>query len=111
MDYTADSLPSVLILLASGVAAVVLCRVLRLPAMVGYLATGLVLGPHALGLVADREAIHTLAEFGVVFLMFSIGLEFSLPKLVAMRRVVFGLGLVQVAATLALGIVGSRLAR
>jgi CPA2 family monovalent cation:H+ antiporter-2 len=109
MDYTADSLPSVLILLASGVAAVVLCRILRLPAMVGYLVTGLALGPHALGLVADREAIHTLAEFGVVFLMFSIGLEFSLPKLVAMRRVVFGLGLAQVAASVAI-VVGAALA-
>jgi len=109
MDYTADPLPPVLILLASGVAAVVLCRILRLPAMVGYLVTGLALGPHALGLVADREAIHTLAEFGVVFLMFSIGLEFSLPKLVAMRRVVFGLGLAQVAASMAI-IVGAALA-
>jgi CPA2 family monovalent cation:H+ antiporter-2 len=107
MDYTADSLPSVLILLASGVAAVVLCRSLRLPPMIGYLVTGLVLGPHALGLAADREAIHTLAEFGVVFLMFSIGLEFSLPKLVTMRRVVFGIGLAQVMATIALVVAGA----
>src|SRR5262245_45589911 len=102
MDHSADSLPSVLILLASGVAAVVLCRSLRLPAMVGYLAVGLVLGPHALKLAADGEAIRALAEFGVVFLMFSIGLEFSLPKLVTMRRVVFGLGLAQVVATMAI---------
>src|SRR6185369_14201654 len=102
MDSTPDSLHSVLILLASGVAAVVLCRSLRLPAMIGYLVTGLVLGPHALGLASDREAIRALAEFGVVFLMFSIGLEFSLPKLVAMRRIVFGLGLTQVVATMAL---------
>jgi monovalent cation:H+ antiporter-2, CPA2 family len=109
MDYTADSLPSVLILLASGVAAVVLCRSLRLPAMIGYLLTGLVLGPHALGLAAEREVIHTLAEFGVVFLMFSIGLEFSLAKLITMRRVVFGVGLAQVAATL-LVVVASALA-
>jgi CPA2 family monovalent cation:H+ antiporter-2 len=107
MDYTADSLPSVLILLASGVAAVVLCRSLRLPPMIGYLVTGLVLGPHALGLATDREAIHTLAEFGVVFLMFSIGLEFSLPKLITMRRVVFGLGLAQVATTIALVVAGA----
>jgi CPA2 family monovalent cation:H+ antiporter-2 len=107
MDYTADSLPSVLILLASGVAAVVLCRSLRLPPMVGYLATGLVLGPHALGLATDREAIHTLAEFGVVFLMFSIGLEFSLAKLVAMRRIVFGFGLSQVLATIGLVTAGA----
>jgi len=107
MDYTTDSLASVLILLASGVAAVVLCRSLRLPPMVGYLATGLALGPHALALAADREAIRTLAEFGVVFLMFSIGLEFSLPKLIAMRRVVFGLGLTQVLATVALAVAGA----
>jgi CPA2 family monovalent cation:H+ antiporter-2 len=102
MDSAADSLQSVLILLASGVVAVVLCRSLRLPAMIGYLVTGLVLGPHALGLASDREATRALAEIGVVFLMFSIGLEFSLPKLVAMRRVVFGLGLTQVVVTMAL---------
>src|SRR5512138_3042220 len=89
MDFAADSLQSVLILLASGVAAVVLCRSLRLPPMIGYLVTGVVLGPHALGLATDRQAIHTLAEFGVVFLMFSIGLEFSLPMLYDMPHVVF----------------------
>src|SRR5262245_9794396 len=102
MDSAADSLRSVLILLASGVAAVVLCRSLRLPPIIGYLVTGLALGPHALALISDRDAIQHLAEFGVVFLMFSIGLEFSLPKLFAMRRVVFGLGLAQVALTTAL---------
>jgi CPA2 family monovalent cation:H+ antiporter-2 len=100
MDH-AVSLQSVLVLLASSVAAVALCRSLRLPPIVGYLATGLALGPHAAGLVSDRQETRHLAEFGVVFLMFSIGLEFSLPKLIAMRRVVFGLGMLQVAATLA----------
>jgi CPA2 family monovalent cation:H+ antiporter-2 len=107
MDSTADSLPLVLILLASGVAAVVLCRSLRLPPMIGYLVAGLALGPHVFGLVADPAATQRLAEFGVVFLMFSIGLEFSLPKLVAMRRIVFGLGLAQVCATLALVALGA----
>src|ERR1700675_4909530 len=107
MEYTTDSLPSVLILLASGVVAVALCRSLRLPPMIGYLVAGLVLGPHALGLATDREVIHTLAEFGVVFLMFSIGLEFSLPKLITMRPVVFGLGLAQVATTIALVVAGT----
>src|SRR5258708_38052992 len=72
--------------------------------MIGYVVTGLALGPHALGLVSDRDEIRHLAEFGVVFLMFSIGLEFSLPKLVSMRRVVFGLGLAQVGVTIALGV-------
>jgi len=79
---TTTLLQSVLILLASGVLAVTLCRSLRLPAMIGYVVVGLTLGPHALGLVSDRHDMRLLAEFGVVFLMFSIGLEFSLSKLV-----------------------------
>src|SRR5216117_1155071 len=103
MDSAVVSLQSVLVLLASGVLAVAVCRSLQLPPLTGYLATGLALGPHALRLVSDIEETRRLAEFGVVFLMFSIGLEFSLPKLLAMRRAVFGLGLAQVAATLALG--------
>jgi K+:H+ antiporter len=103
MDHAVVSLQSVLIVLACGVAAVVICRSLRLPAMIGYLVTGLALGPYALGLVSSqREETRLLAEIGVVFLMFSIGLEFSLSRLTAMRRVVFGLGLAQVAATIAL---------
>jgi CPA2 family monovalent cation:H+ antiporter-2 len=102
MDAAGESLQAVLILLACAVLAVVAARSLHLPPMLGYLLTGMVLGPHALALAAESVAMHHLAEFGVVFLMFSIGLEFSLPKLVAMRRVVFGLGLAQVSATLAL---------
>ena len=93
------SLQSVLVLLASTVVAVALCRRLRLPPMVGYLLTGLALGPHALGLASNPQETQRLAEFGVVFLMFSVGLEFSRTRLFAMRRVVFGLGLLQVLAT------------
>src|SRR2546422_11575008 len=92
MDSAVVSLQSVLVLLASSVLAVVVCRSLQLPPLIGYLLTGLALGPHALRLVSDIEETRRLAEFGVVFLMFSIGLEFSLPKLLAMRRAVFGLG-------------------
>lgn len=102
MNAADVALLPVLILLASAVAVVIACRRLRLPAMIGYIVTGLALGPHALALVPDTEATRHLAEFGVVFLMFSIGLEFSLPKLVVMRRAVFGLGLAQVALTIAL---------
>jgi monovalent cation:H+ antiporter-2, CPA2 family len=100
----AVSLQSVLVLLASSVVAVALCRKLRLPALIGYLVTGLALGPHALGLASSEQETQHLAEFGVVFLMFSIGLEFSLSKLRAMRRLVFGLGLAQVAGTLAVAV-------
>ena len=102
MDATANALQSVLVLLASSVLAVALCRTWKVPVLIGYVLTGLALGPHALGLVSDRDEIRRLGEFGVVFLMFSIGLEFSLPKLLAMRRAVFGVGLAQVAVTLAL---------
>ena len=90
----------ILILLAAAVLAVVICRMLSLPPVIGYLAVGLALGPRALGLVPDDSQMRHLAEFGVVFLMFSIGLEFSLPKLRVMRREVFGLGGAPVAVTI-----------
>src|SRR5688572_33072779 len=104
MDHSAIPLLPVLVLLASSVLAVALCRSLRLPPMVGYLVAGMALGPHALGVVAEREETHRLAEFGVVFLMFSIGLEFSLTKLKSMRSLVFGLGSVQVGGTIAIAV-------
>ncbi len=102
MDATGLALQPVLVLLAGGVLAVVACRKLGLPPIIGYLGAGVVLGPHAAGLVADTEAVRHLAEFGVVFLMFSIGLEFSLPKLRSMGRSVFGLGASQVVVSIAL---------
>jgi CPA2 family monovalent cation:H+ antiporter-2 len=98
---TFSPLELTLILLGSAVLGVVAFRMMHLPPMLGYLAVGIIIGPHALGLAEQSEATHGLAEFGVVFLMFSIGLEFSLPKLMAMRGVVFGLGMAQVAATIA----------
>ena len=96
----ATELAPILILLAAAVLAVVACRFFSLPPIIGYLAAGLALGPYALGLVPDDAQTHALAEFGVVFLMFSIGLEFSLPKLRVMRREVFGLGAAQVSITI-----------
>src|SRR5258706_6744260 len=104
---TSVSLTSVLLLLASSVIAVALCRALKLPALLGYLVTGLALGPHAAGFVSNREETQHLAEFGVVFLMFSIGLEFSLSKLHSMRRVVFGVGGAQVACTVLIAMAGA----
>ncbi len=101
MDAAGAALAPILILLAAAVLAVVVCRSLGTPPLVGYLLVGLALGPRALGLLADTAQTRHLAEFGVVFLMFSIGLEFSLPKLRLMRREVFGLGLTQVAITVA----------
>jgi CPA2 family monovalent cation:H+ antiporter-2 len=101
-----------ILLLGAAVLGVVGFRMLHLPPMLGYLVVGAVVGPNALGevflgptsisWVEGNGAMHTLAEFGVVFLMFSIGLEFSLPKLVSMRRTVFGLGMAQVLLTIIL---------
>nr|WP_221403901.1 monovalent cation:proton antiporter family protein [Pseudoduganella umbonata] len=89
-----------LLLLGSAVLGVVAFRMLHLPPMLGYLAVGILIGPNALGLAEESHATHALAEFGVVFLMFSIGLEFSLPKLKSMRSDVFGLGMAQVVLTI-----------
>jgi monovalent cation:H+ antiporter-2, CPA2 family len=94
-----NTLLLILVLLAASVVIVAVCRSVRLPPILGYLIVGVVLGPHALAIVPDDEATRELAEFGIVFLMFSIGLEFSLPQLRAMRRAVFGLGAAQVAIT------------
>jgi CPA2 family monovalent cation:H+ antiporter-2 len=106
-------MPSVLqltlILLASAVAGVVIFRYFGLPPILGYLAIGVLIGPHALGLANDSATVKYLAEFGVVFLMFSIGLEFNLHKLRAMRTIVFGLGGSQVVLTMLLAVPASLL--
>ena len=96
-----------LLYLLAAVLGVVACRSLKLPPMLGYLAVGVVIGPHALALSNNAEGVRHLGEFGVVFLMFVIGLEFNLPKLRSMRRHVFGLGLLQVVLTIVLATLGS----
>lgn len=95
-----NSLTAVLLLLISSVLAVGLFRAMRLPAMLAYFMVGVLLGPHALGFFENAESSRHFAEFGIVFLMFSIGLEFSLPKLYGMRKTLFGLGGAQVVITM-----------
>jgi monovalent cation:H+ antiporter-2, CPA2 family len=102
-----SALELTLLYLLAAVLGVVGCRMLRLPPMLGYLSVGVVIGPNALALAQNSTGIQHLAEFGVVFLMFVIGLEFNLPKLRAMRRHVFGLGLLQVVLTLLIVTVSS----
>jgi CPA2 family monovalent cation:H+ antiporter-2 len=94
------SLELTLLYLLAAVLGVVGCRFLKLPPMLGYLVVGVLIGPNALAFAQNSDGIRHLAEFGVVFLMFVIGLEFNLPKLKAMRRFVFGLGLFQVVLTI-----------
>ncbi len=97
-----SSLEIALVLLAASVIAVVALRALNLPPLVAYLAVGALLGPHATNMAGEPEAVRHAGELGVVFLMFTLGLEFNLGKLTAMRALVFGLGAAQVAVTMVL---------
>ena len=100
----------IVILLAAAVVTVALFRRFNMPPILGYLIVGMAIGPHALGIIPDSEGTRYLAEFGVVFLMFSIGLEFSLPQLKAMRHIVLGFGSAQVIVTMAMVFVLAQLA-
>lgn len=97
MEYT--TLRSILILLAVAVFVVAALRRLHLPAVLAYLATGFLVGPHGFGFIQNNADTSALAEFGVVFLLFTLGLEFSLPRFIVMRRAVFLLGGLQVLLT------------
>ncbi|CAI8701322.1 putative K(+) efflux antiporter KefB [Pseudomonas sp. IT-P44] len=90
---------NLLIILASSLVVIALFQRLRLPPVLGYLCVGLMIGPTAFNWVNESEELPDLAELGVVFLLFSLGLEFSLTKMLALRHVVFRLGGLQVLVT------------
>lgn len=92
---------NLLIILASSLVVIALFQRLRLPPVLGYLCVGLMIGPTAFNWVNENEDLPDLAELGVVFLLFSLGLEFSLSKMLALRNVVFRLGGLQVLGTTA----------
>ena len=102
-----ESIQLIILLLVSSVLTVALFRYLRLAPMIAYFVVGLLLGPYAFGILPDSESSRHFVEFGIVFLMFTIGLEFSLPKLNSMRHILFGLGGTQVLITLATTIIFS----
>ncbi|HLL20453.1 MAG TPA: monovalent cation:proton antiporter-2 (CPA2) family protein [Rubrivivax sp.] len=102
----ASTLELVLLYLVAAVLGVAACRSLKLPPILGYLLVGVLIGPHTMGFAQNSAAVGYLAEFGVVFLMFVIGLEFNLPKLRSMRSLVFGLGLWQVVLTIGITLAG-----
>ncbi|WP_448724846.1 cation:proton antiporter [Pseudomonas farris] len=87
---------NLLIIFTSSLVVIALFQRLRLPPVLGYLCVGLMIGPTAFNWVNESEELPDLAELGVVFLLFSLGLEFSLSKMLALRQVVFGLGSLQV---------------
>ncbi len=87
-----------LLILVAAVVATTVFRRLSLPPILAYLSIGALIGPYALG-YSEPEHMALMSELGVVFLLFMLGLEFSIPKLVAMRHTVLGLGSLQVIAT------------
>jgi CPA2 family monovalent cation:H+ antiporter-2 len=91
-----DTIPEAILLLGVAIVVAPLCHRLRISPVLGYLVAGVLLGPQALRLIHDSEGNRFLAELGVVFLLFVIGLELSLQRLRLMRRLVFGLGTLQV---------------
>ena len=100
------ALQPVLLLLFVSIVAVFLVRPLRMSPIVGYLAAGVLVGPYGLSIIEESKTTHLLAELGVVFLLFDIGLHFSLPRLWEARRDILGLGPLQMAlCTLALSLV------
>ena len=99
-----QSLSQVLILLLATVLVLALARRIGMPAILGYLIVGIVLGPFAFAVLPNSAQTQAIAQIGVVFLLFTLGLEFSFPRMVAMRREVFGLGSAQ---TLVVGAAGA----
>lgn len=97
--HNSEILYDVLIFLVAAVVVVPAFRRLRTSPVLGYLAAGMLVGPHGLAVIRDSQSAHALAEFGVVFLLFMIGLEFSVERLRALSRYVFGLGALQVTIT------------
>lgn len=91
-----DIFKYILILLSCSVIFVVICRRLHLPAIIGYLSVGMIVGPGGVGWLPTIDDLNHLAEFGIVFLMFTLGLEFSIPRLIAAKRILLGVGGLQV---------------
>ncbi len=93
-------LRDLLVVIAASLVVVVVLRRLRVPPVVGFLVSGILIGPGGLKLVGDREAVEMLAEVGVALLLFTIGLKFSLREMLRLRHWVFGAGLLQVLLTI-----------
>ena len=81
-------LKAILIIFALSMVVLFVCHRLKVPAIVGFLLTGLIAGPHGLGLITAVKEVKVLAEIGVVMLLFTIGIEFSLKDLIRIKRAV-----------------------
>lgn len=95
-------LKDITIIIAVATISLLICSKLKVPGILGYLITGLLVGPNGLRLISETENVNTMAEIGVVLLLFTIGLEFSLRQLIALKRSAIGGGILQVALTTAI---------
>jgi CPA2 family monovalent cation:H+ antiporter-2 len=109
MSHEFPLLADLLVLLLVSVPIAFLCHRLRLPVMVGFMITGALIGPSALGLIKDPDAIEMLAEIGVALLLFAIGLEFSLRRLMEIKRLALGGGGLQVVLTILIALAVGKL--
>src|SRR5215510_14714387 len=105
MPHGLPLLDDLLILLVASIPIALICHRLRLPVIVGFRITGVVIGPYGPGLIKDAHAVEALAEIGVVLLLFTIGLEFSLRRMMEMKRLVLCGGGLQVMLTI-MGVAG-----
>ena len=102
MSHDLHLLEEILILLVTSLPIAFLCKRLRLPVIVGFIITGVVIGPYGMGLIKDSTAVESLAEIGVVLLLFTVGLELSLRRVLELKRLVLLGGGLQVVLTTAL---------
>lgn len=99
MHGTAEFLIAGATLISGAFIAVAICSRLGVPSIVGFLLAGMALGPHGLELIEGEATLGAIGELGVILLLFMLGLEFALGKLMELRRLIFGVGLLQVATT------------
>ncbi|HKQ75962.1 MAG TPA: cation:proton antiporter [Blastocatellia bacterium] len=103
MPHGLPLLDDLLILLVASIPIAFICHRLRLPVIVGFMITGVVIGPYGFGLIKDALAVEALAEIGVALLLFTIGLEFSLRRMLEMKRLVLWGGGLQTLLTILAG--------
>src|SRR3989344_8448213 len=93
-------LKNIIIIFGLAILSLFICHIIRLPTLVGFLATGILAGTHGLGLIKDLNQVEVLAEIGVVLLLFSIGIDFSMKKLLEIKKPVLLGGSLQVILTI-----------
>ena len=103
-------LANLLVIFTASIAVVFVFHQFRLPSIAGFLVAGALIGPYGLNLISDIETVRALAEIGIVLLLFTIGIEFSLVHLVSMRRLIFLAAPIQVGGVLCIAWLGAMLA-